>query len=157
MPRLRLLVLGVAASAVLAGTPVAATGAPLAPVPLPLSEEAWPQSAAAPGDQLTVTVAKSGVAGSDGTYRLTCRPVGGTHQRARAACDRLAELAGGSQDPFAPVSRNAACTMQYGGDATARVSGTWRGRSVDASFNKKNGCEISRWRALEPVLPGNGA
>ncbi|MFJ7996952.1 SSI family serine proteinase inhibitor [Streptomyces sp. NPDC096310] len=155
MPRLRLLVLGVAVSAALAGTPVAATGAPLAPVPLPLSEEAWPQSAAAPGDQLTVTVADSGVAGADGTRRLTCRPVGGTHLRARAACDRLAELATGSRDPFAPVGRDAMCTMQYGGPATARVTGTWQGRSVNASFDKKNGCEISRWRALEPVLPAS--
>ncbi|MFD5747960.1 SSI family serine proteinase inhibitor [Streptomyces sp. NPDC127033] len=156
MLRLRLLVLGVAASAALVGTSAAATGAPLAPVPLPLTEEAWPQEAAAPGDQLTVSVAGSGAAAADGTYRLTCRPVGGTHQRARAACDRLAELARESRDPFAPVRRDAVCTMQYGGPATARVTGTWQGRAVDAAFDKKNGCEISRWRTLEPVLPGAG-
>ncbi|MEV7090242.1 SSI family serine proteinase inhibitor [Streptomyces sp. NPDC093085] len=139
-------------AAVLVGAP--ATAAPLAPVPLPLGEEVWPQEhQEAPGDQLSVTVADSGVAGADGTYRLTCRPVGGTHQQARAACDRLAELAAGARDPFAPVGRDTLCTLQYGGPATARVRGTWQGRSVDAAFDRKNGCEISRWRTLEPVLP----
>jgi hypothetical protein len=37
--------------------------------------------------------------------------------------------------------------------ATARVTGTWQGRQVDATFDRSNGCEISRWQTLEPVLP----
>ncbi|MYZ38949.1 MULTISPECIES: SSI family serine proteinase inhibitor, partial [unclassified Streptomyces] len=104
-------------------------------------------------DQFTVTVAGSGTAAADGTFKLTCGPTGGTHPRARAACDRLAELSGEGRDPFAPVAPDAMCTMQHGGDATARITGTWHGHRVNASFSRKNGCEIARWRTLEPVLP----
>ncbi|QXE35958.1 subtilase-type protease inhibitor [Streptomyces sp. GMY02] len=133
-----------------------------APVPLPPLEAAT-DVAATDGPakldgpaELTVGVAHTGVAGEDGTYKLTCGPAGGTHPRARAACDRLAELAGAGQDPFAPVAAGAMCTMQHGGDATARITGTWRGHRVDAAFSRKNGCEIARWRTLEPVLPKAG-
>ncbi|MFE2033787.1 SSI family serine proteinase inhibitor [Streptomyces scopuliridis] len=121
----------------------------LAPVPLPLAEDA--------PDEFTVTVADSGLRGADGTYRLKCRPAGGTHQQARAACDRLAQLASEKKDPFAPVAKGTQCTMLYGGDATARITGTWQGRAVDATFNRKNGCEIARWQTLEPVLPSTRA
>ncbi|MEV4973419.1 SSI family serine proteinase inhibitor [Streptomyces scopuliridis] len=123
----------------------------LAPVPLPL-----PRAEDAP-DEFTVTVADSGLRGADGTYRLKCRPAGGTHQQARAACDRLAQLASEKKDPFAPVAKGTQCTMLYGGDATARITGTWQGRAVDATFNRKNGCEIARWQTLEPVLPSTRA
>ncbi|RDG30745.1 hypothetical protein DVH02_33925 [Streptomyces corynorhini] len=137
---------------------MAETG-PLAPAGhwSPGAGVAGPGAGATAGDALTVTVADSGVSGADGTFRLTCRPAGGTHQRAGAACDRLQELGGkmvgGGEDPFAPVAKDTMCTMLHGGPATARITGSWRGRSVDASFSKANGCEISRWRALEPVLP----
>jgi hypothetical protein len=43
--------------------------------------------------------------------------------------------------------------MQYGGAATARVTGTWAGRPVDAAYSRKNGCEIARWDRLVPLLP----
>ncbi|MFB7272775.1 SSI family serine proteinase inhibitor [Streptomyces sp. NPDC056244] len=125
-------------------------------VPLPPLEAGANQAAPHEPAELTVGVAHSGVAGGDGTYKLTCGPAGGTHPRARAACDRLAELAGAGQDPFAPVAAGAMCTMQHGGDATARITGTWRGHRVDATFSRKNGCEIARWRTLEPVLPNAG-
>ncbi|MFJ5103699.1 SSI family serine proteinase inhibitor [Streptomyces sp. NPDC088554] len=101
----------------------------------------------APGDSLTVRVA------GGSTYTLKCSPVGGSHPSAGAACARLAELGGGGRDPFAPVAGGSLCTMQYGGTATARITGTWQGKRVNAVFDRKNGCEISRWRALEPVLP----
>ncbi|MFD5035197.1 SSI family serine proteinase inhibitor [Streptomyces sp. NPDC058405] len=139
--------LGAVAPAAVGDTSAAAVPfSRLAPLPLPLLGEA-------PGDEFTVAVADTGIRNADGTYQLKCGPAGGTHPEARAACDRLAELAGGGQDPFAPVPRGEMCTMQYGGGATARITGTWRGRSVDAAFNRKNGCEIARWRTLEPVLP----
>jgi hypothetical protein len=117
----------------------------LAPLPLPLLEES--------PDRFTVTVAGSGVTRADGSFKLECGPVGGTHPKAKAACARLTELAESDQDPFAPVARDAMCTMQYGGDATARVTGIWQGRNVDATFNRKNGCEIARWKMMDPILP----
>jgi Subtilisin inhibitor-like len=102
---------------------------------------------------LTVTVSGSGRAAAADTYELRCAPTGGTHPEAQSACDRLSDLAARGQDPFAPVPGGTMCTDIYGGPATARVTGSWRGRHVDASFNRANGCEISRWNALEPVLP----
>jgi hypothetical protein len=46
--------------------------------------------------------------------------------------------------------------MIYGGPATAHVTGTWAGRPVDASYNRGNGCETSRWDRMEPFLPRLG-
>ncbi|MEW2161552.1 SSI family serine proteinase inhibitor [Streptomyces sp. NPDC007084] len=103
-------------------------------------------------DRLTVTVHDAG-AGVDGTYELDCHPAGGSHPRAAQACDRLDANTTWGKDPFAPVSPDALCTMQYGGPATAHVTGTWAGRPVDARYDRTNGCEISRWNAMVPVLP----
>ncbi|MFD3525048.1 SSI family serine proteinase inhibitor [Streptomyces sp. NPDC058653] len=136
-------------AAVAAFAPTAAAVGPfgLAPLPLhsPLQEQAQ--------DRLTVTVVDTNVNRADGTYELRCAPAGGTHPEAVSACTRLDELAAEGKDPFTPVPQGQMCTMQMGGPATARVTGTWQGRSVDATFSRKNGCEISRWQNLVPVLP----
>ncbi|MEU5685193.1 hypothetical protein DEJ48_20070 [Streptomyces venezuelae] len=113
-------------------------------------------SPSAPTDRLTITVADSGGAG-DGTYELNCHPTGGTHPDAAKACERLQEVTVWGTDPFAPVPKDAMCTMQYGGPATAHVTGTWQGRPVDATYDRSNGCEISRWDGLVPVLPAASA
>ncbi|MFH8394138.1 SSI family serine proteinase inhibitor [Streptomyces sp. NPDC018036] len=104
-------------------------------------------------DRLTVTVAGAG-GGADGTFELDCHPAGGTHPHAAEACDRLDRMTTWGKDTFAPVPPDALCTMEYGGPATAHVTGTWAGRPVDARYDRSNGCEISRWNALMPVLPG---
>ncbi|MEU8623670.1 SSI family serine proteinase inhibitor [Streptomyces sp. NPDC048669] len=119
----------------------------LLPLPLPVLQGEDGRT------HLTVVVSGSGDPAADGSYELECEPAGGSHPAARQACDRLAQLPGESTDPFTPVSRDAMCTQQYGGPATARVTGSWRGRSVDASFDRSNGCEIGRWNNLRPVLP----
>ncbi len=49
------------------------------------------------------------------------------------------------------------CTMQYGGPATARVTGVWAGRPVDVTYDRGDGCEISRWDRMVPLLPRVGA
>lgn len=122
----------------------------------PVAAHADEGSGLGPGlDHLTVTVTDSDN-GSDGTYELDCSPVGGTHSDPAAACGRLEDLEAEGVDPFAPVSADARCTMQYGGPATARVTGNWHGRAVDSSYALSNGCEISRWQQLEPVLPATG-
>ncbi|MEU6990697.1 SSI family serine proteinase inhibitor [Streptomyces sp. NPDC046465] len=105
-----------------------------------------------PTDRLTVTVADSG-GESDGRYVLNCHPTGGTHPNAAEACRRLQEVTVYGKDPFAPVPRDAMCTMQYGGPATAHITGTWQGRPVDARYSRSDGCEIGRWNGLVPVLP----
>lgn len=48
------------------------------------------------------------------------------------------------------------CTQQYGGPQTATVSGSVDGRPVQVEFARTDGCEISRWNALEPLL-GTGS
>lgn len=138
-------------AAVAAFAPTAAAG-PLDLSPLPLPPLFQEQQAPRP-DRLTVTVVDTNIVRADGTYELTCDPAGGTHPEATSACARLDEFAAEDKDPFTPVPEGQMCTMQMGGPATARVTGTWHGRSVDATFSRKNGCEISRWQNLVPVLP----
>jgi hypothetical protein len=44
------------------------------------------------------------------------------------------------------------CTAIYGGPALARVTGTFRGRQVDARFSLEDGCEIARWERNRELL-----
>lgn len=104
------------------------------------------------GDRLTVTVRDAG-GGADGTYEIHCRPSGGSHPDPAGACAAVKRNTRWGKDVFAPAPRDAVCTMQYGGAATARVTGTWAGRPVDAAYSRKNGCEIARWDRLVPLLP----
>ncbi|MEV8532366.1 SSI family serine proteinase inhibitor [Streptomyces sp. NPDC051211] len=135
-----------AAFAVASAFATAAAG-PLPPLPLA-------GLLAPPPDRLTVTVEHNGTSpAANGTYSLECDPVGGTHPEAKRACARLDTLSKARKDPFAPVAEGQMCTGQYGGQATARITGTWRGREVDARFGRGNGCEIKRWKDMEPVLP----
>ncbi|MFD7027582.1 SSI family serine proteinase inhibitor [Streptomyces sp. NPDC059917] len=136
--------LRLAAFAVTTSALAAAAAGPLPPLPLGLL---------APPDRLTVSVSSTGNPRADGEYLLECEPPSGTHPQAAKACERLAELAKERKDPFAPVSKRQICTFQDGGPATAKVTGTWHGREVDARFDRSNGCEISRWNDLEPLLP----
>ncbi|GAB2989258.1 hypothetical protein GCM10023080_063830 [Streptomyces pseudoechinosporeus] len=135
-----------ASLAVLAAAPPAAYAEPFLLVPPPASGS----------DRLTVTVSDAGD-GLDGTYELECHPEGGSHPDAEGACERLDRRTGWGEDPFAPVEPRGMCTMQYGGPATARVTGTWAGRPVHAMYGRGDGCEIARWNAMVPVLPKFGS
>ncbi|MFE4330278.1 SSI family serine proteinase inhibitor [Streptomyces sp. NPDC056831] len=146
---LRRLALTVVAS--LAALSAAAPGAAAATAPLPLPLPLLHTDDAR--TRLTVTVSGAGDPAAEGVFELKCGPAGGSHPAAQQACDRLEELAGQGADPFAPVPGDAMCTQQFGGPATARVTGTWRGRSIDTAFDRANGCAISRWNGLRPVLP----
>ncbi|MFJ8805219.1 SSI family serine proteinase inhibitor [Streptomyces sp. NPDC102490] len=120
---------------------------------------AHPAAAAAPGapdgDHLTVTVRDAG-AGVDGTYELYCHPAGGDHPHAEDACSVVDGDTRWGREVFAPVPEGSVCTMQYGGPATAHVTGTWAGRPVDATYDRRDGCEISRWDRMVPLLPEIG-
>ncbi|WP_093721014.1 SSI family serine proteinase inhibitor [Streptomyces sp. DI166] len=107
------------------------------------------------GDHLTVVVDNVG-GGVDGRYVLRCHPDGGSHPQVSEACDLLDRETVFGRDLFAPVPDGSLCTMQYGGPATAHVTGTWAGRPVDARFGRGNGCEIARWDRLMPLLPAVG-
>lgn len=85
------------------------------------------------------------------TWKLTCAPAGGNHPHAKQACAAIKK----AKHPFAPVSKKQMCTQIYGGPQRARITGSWQGQKIDADFSRKNGCQISRWKALRPVLkPG---
>jgi hypothetical protein len=104
---------------------------------------------------LTITYWENGIgSGERVRWTLRCEPTGGTLPRAANACRRLA--AGGAR-LFAPVPFDAICTEIYGGPQVARVVGTLAGRPVWASFNRTNGCNISRWARFSPwLLPPGG-
>ncbi|MFF7473217.1 SSI family serine proteinase inhibitor [Streptomyces sp. NPDC008092] len=116
---------------------------------------AVPASAAVAADHLSITVRHAGD-GRDGTYELSCHPGAGSHPDVGGACRVLDRNTRWGRDTFAPVAPGTACTMLYGGPATARVTGTWAGRPVDAAYDRSNGCEIGRWDRMVPLLPGLG-
>ncbi|MER5789094.1 SSI family serine proteinase inhibitor [Streptomyces sp. NPDC001980] len=119
------------------------------------SAPALPASAAVAADHLTVTVLHAGD-GRDGTYELSCHPGAGSHPDVGGACLVLDRNTRWGRDTFAPVAPGTACTMIYGGPATAHVTGTWAGRPVDATYDRSNGCEIGRWDRMVPLLPDLG-
>ncbi|MEG3629824.1 SSI family serine proteinase inhibitor [Streptomyces poriticola] len=123
-------------------TAASATGAARAVMPPPARD----------GDHLTVVVEGAG-RDVDGTYELRCRPVGGSHPDPAGACTTVEGSTRAGQDAFAPVPQGSVCTMQYGGPATARVTGTWARRPVDTTYDRSNGCQIVRWDRLVPLLP----
>jgi inhibitor of cysteine peptidase len=45
-----------------------------------------------------------------------------------------------------------ACTEIFGGPDVARVTGTSRGETVDATFDRANGCGIADWDLLQALL-----
>ncbi|MCX4963281.1 subtilase-type protease inhibitor [Streptomyces sp. NBC_00654] len=108
---------------------------------------------AAEPTRLTVTVSESGDRAADGVFELQCAPTGGSHPQRQQACDRLTQAAGADEELFAPTPADAMCTQMDGGPAAARVVGTWRGRHIDTTVSRSNGCEISRWNRLVPLLP----
>ncbi|MGH3312214.1 MAG: SSI family serine proteinase inhibitor [Streptomyces sp.] len=143
-----------ATATVLASVPVllAVTGGLLSPAAAAPDSSRLPMPPAR-SDQLRFTVTDSGNREDDGTYRLECNPAGGSHPRARAACEVLTSESNSGRHPFGPVPTSANCTLMYGGPATAHVVGVWHGREVDATFRRTDGCEIERWDALVPALP----
>jgi hypothetical protein len=83
------------------------------------------------------------------SWTLTCAGVAeGTHPNVAAACAHLRGL----EEPFAPIPDDVACTEQYGGPEVAHVSGVWGGEPVDVELDRTNGCTISQWTDLGPLL-----
>lgn len=75
-------------------------------------------------------------------WTLSCEPQKGNHPNAKAACALLKKT---GKALFAPVPKNAACTMIYGGDERVTVNGILGGKRISAVFTRANGCEIARY------------
>nr|WP_269937627.1 serine protease inhibitor [Arthrobacter sp. HY1533] len=104
---------------------------------------------------LTITVtATPGAAPAN--YRLVAS--GATPDAASTVPDPAAALAALEQSGekiFFPASAPPQnCTQQYGGPEVATVTGTFKGRDVNAAFSRTDGCQISRWQALAPLFGG---
>ena len=152
----RRLLLGAAASLVSAASlvthPALATASTAATTTAPLAPPPVRDEDRAAGDHLVVRVERAGE-GRDGVYEVYCNPMGGSHPDLAGACRAVERNTRWGSEPFAPVADGSVCTMQYGGPATAHVTGTWAGRPVDATFARGNGCEIGRWDRFVPLLP----
>lgn len=163
--RTAVLVPGVVAALTLAGckddqggtaTPPSASVSSPAAGSAPASQPATPPPPSAGerpgGTKLTVTVRMSPSA-KPIVRTLTCDPAGGTVPNAAGACAALAKTAAAKGgDPFAPTPKNQMCTQIFGGPQTATVKGTWHGRPVDATFDRKNGCAVKRWNDIAAVF-----
>lgn len=101
-----------------------------------------------PAADLEISITPGGEAPTK-IWTLRCGPAGGTLPSAAEACRQLLRLS----DPFAPVPKGVSCTAIYGGPQEAEVHGTFRGRRVDAQFNRGDGCQIARWDRVSFLFP----
>lgn len=124
-------------------------GQPSASAPSPTPDSPAPSQAP---DVLTIVVDDG--SGTTTTWQLSCDPPGGTHPDPDAACRALGAR---GRTALPAVARDRVCSQVYGGAQTATISGRWQGRTVRSSFSLRNGCEISRWKMLEGLLPPAGA
>ena len=106
------------------------------------------------GTSLTVTITNRGRVD---TWSLTCDPDAGDHPSPRAACMFLDTAKQWGQNPFDPTPSDNVCAEVFGGEETATVTGVWDGKPVDASFDRTNACEISRWSNAIPLLVVQGS
>ena len=106
-------------------------------------------SAPAAADDLVISLDR-GNGTEPERYTLRCGDSpDGDHPDAAAACTHLAGMAA----PFAPLPADMMCTEQYGGPETAHITGRWNGEPVDLELSRTDGCRISQWESLGPVLP----
>ncbi len=118
-----------------------------------LEPSASASSDVAPSADLQVSILADGTHESD-HYSLQCNGAQAletsVHPNAGEACALVEKepqvLAQSKPDP------TIACTLQSGGPAVARVSGTLHGKAVERSFDLGNGCAISEWKAVSSLL-----
>lgn len=105
-----------------------------------------------PSDLTIVFNEGTGTSGA-ATWHLICAPDGGDHPDPANACAALTKHATTALSaPAGQICTNPIPT-NYGGPQTARITGTWQGTAVDTTFTRINGCAITRWDALVPLLP----
>lgn len=105
--------------------------------------------AAGPSGQLAklvVTVDDDGAKGAGQPRELHLDCAKPTDSRACGAA------AGVSAADVRKTPGDMACTQIYGGPEEASITGTIRGQRIDATFKRTDGCEITRWKKVEPLL-----
>ncbi|MCD4851392.1 subtilase-type protease inhibitor [Arthrobacter sp. AK01] len=161
--RYLLAVLAVAGLAACSGTPSpgstgSATQAPSSSAPS--SSSATPSASAATGAgdaELSITLIETPEAAPQ-TFTLVCTAgapaAESNHPSAAEACTSIKNSP--SILSPAPTKTDQACTMQYGGPATAKVTGAVDGKDVTAAFSRTDGCQIALWDAAKSVLGSDG-
>lgn len=81
---------------------------------------------------------------------LLCNPVGGSHPWRTRACARVAR---DGRALFLPTPPGMACAELFGGHQTALIRGHVDGRRVWSRFSRVDGCAITRWERVVPLLP----
>ncbi|PRX23814.1 subtilisin inhibitor-like [Actinoplanes italicus] len=76
----------------------------------------------------------------DKQAKLTCDPTGGGHPKAIQAC---ATLRGADGNPSKLKGGDSLCILLYQ-PVTARIKGTWQGRTVRWQQTYGNSCEMNR-------------
>ena len=106
-----------------------------------------------PAADLRASVRPEGPDGPERVRRVECAVLGDD-----AIDPRCRVLRGLEPRDLDPVPRRTACAQVYGGQGTARVTGTLRGVRVSAGFDLTDACEIARWRRNAALLgaPGEG-
>jgi hypothetical protein len=96
--------------------------------------------------ELTITVDQDGddTGAPPKELKLTCASA--SDSDGCKAADAL------TKDDLAPTPTGQACTQIFGGPETATITGTLHGEAVDASFSRSDGCEVERWKTVEPLL-----
>ena len=139
-----------ATSAPVASSPGTATSGPGVPVP----SASAPAGGTIPGTALKIVVNDGD--GKTNTWTLSCDPPAGTHPNPLQACTVLAKY---GQTALPPTSAHVMCSQIFGGSQTAKITGTWNGKTVTSALSRRNGCETARWKELQgllPAIPGNG-
>lgn len=152
------------------------SSSPAAPAPAPSeSSPASPPSSTAPrttpppaspppaaGGQLSATLTVSIRQSADASpqeYILECTDgaisPATTLPNPAGACAALSQV--GEQVFFTPPNLTRQCTQEYGGPQTAIITGTLNGQPVNKAFSLTDGCEISLWNSMEPILGRAGA
>jgi uncharacterized protein YceK len=96
--------------------------------------------------KLVVTVDDDGARGTQQPreLKLDC-----AHPTDSQACGAAA---GVSAADLEPTAGDTACTQIFGGPEEATIKGEIRGNPVDATFKRSDGCEITRWDHVKPLL-----
>jgi hypothetical protein len=95
--------------------------------------------------KLTVTLDNDGPKGAPAKeLKLSCEQPADSQ-----ACKTVSTI---TRKDLAPTPAGMACTQIFGGPETATITGTLRGDAVHARFSRSDGCELQRWKRVQPLL-----
>jgi hypothetical protein len=108
-----------------------------------------PDKSSPPSGKVTLTL--SGVEKESKTLKILCDDTSNPRENNWFLCYALA-----TGENLQPVTKDAVCTMIYGGPGRITVKGVVKGKKINLLFTQENGCEIERWEYLQGVLQEYG-